>query len=139
MKLDELSRVRYSDSMDLEAKVDAAATSLIPLLEEIIDILDRATDEGWILSGHYRKVIRVKPEPPMRPPCETADVDFLLDDLGHPIGVKHRRANFIDRLALCDSCHMTKQCLERAEWEHTPFGIWGGLMPAERMRRGDTR
>jgi hypothetical protein len=41
-----------------------------------------------------------------------------------------------DALAICASCPVNQQCLEEGmKSENLPFGIWGGLLAGERMKK----
>lgn len=133
--------VTYSDSVDLEDKVDEAATAIIPSLEFIFENLDKL--EKMQRSRQRALSRRVKADggkaesevpPPPTAACQDSGLDYITDHNGFAIGPKHKRVNFEDHLAYCNVCRMKDDCLDRATWDRTKIGIWGGLMPSERMR-----
>jgi WhiB family redox-sensing transcriptional regulator len=62
--------------------------------------------------------------------CRTADPDlFFPVGVGAAAGPEARRA-----LRICDSCGVSRQCLDFALRHGEATGIWGGTTPEERLR-----
>ena len=102
---------------------DNFAQQLVLRLDSMLDVLE-ARDLGEVSGASLTT----------GPACiEVPDLDWISPE-GDTISVKSNKARYDRQLAVCQACGLQSECLEIAITEGREYGIWGGLMPAERRR-----
>lgn len=105
---------------DIEAFLDFYAANLAARLNKIADL------EG---EGQGKA-----PSPSKVPICTVSSLDWLSHANGDPISRRQKNhSEFSEQIRLCGMCGHQNKCLETATDTNAEYGIWGGLLPRERM------